>query len=264
MLPRINQIKCDEADYMLFATDDLISATLYRTGRWDHHILTVTKVLYQGLKTPVVLDIGANLGAYAIPVAKDIQFAGGVVCAYEPQRIVFYQLCGNIVLNRLDNIYAFNQAVGDSIGEIEIPDVNFEKNVNVGAFSLNKEYRRIQGIETAMLTSNSIVPIVTLDSVGLEHSPAVIKIDVEGYEINVLRGAVSFLEQHNFPPLLFEAWPFDWFKEGKEELLNFVSSLGYRVDAISVSDFLAQHPRNQVQIEFVQRPNGNVDLVRLR
>jgi hypothetical protein len=59
-------------------------------------------------------------------------------------------------------------------------------------------------------------------------------------------------------------WPFEWFKKEKLELFAFVQSLGYRIDAISVSDFLAQHPKNAVQLDFVHRPDGNVDLVRLR
>jgi len=57
---------------------------------------------------------------------------------FEPQRIIYYQLCGNIVLNRLDNFRAFNQAVGDSDGDIEMPEINYENNVNIGAFSLEK------------------------------------------------------------------------------------------------------------------------------
>ena len=38
-----------------------------------------------------ILDIGANLGAYSIPIAKDIQSVNGQVIAFEPQRIIFYQ-----------------------------------------------------------------------------------------------------------------------------------------------------------------------------
>jgi FkbM family methyltransferase len=260
----MNQIKCDDADYLLFATDDLISNTLYRTGKWDHSILTVSKFLYDKLSAPLILDVGANLGAYAIPLAKDIQSKGGVVCAFEPQRIVYYQLCGNAVLNRLDNLFTFNQAVGDYVGEIEIPDTNYETNRNVGAFSLSKEYRETQGVEASMLATKTVVSMVTLDAMPLDKAPAIVKIDVEGFEINVFKGGVKFLEEHNYPPVLFEVWPFEWFKKEKLELFAFVQSLGYRIDAISVSDFLAQHPKNAVQLDFVHRPDGNVDLVRLR
>ena len=75
----------------------MVTAGVYMLGR--------NAVLFA--HAPLVLDIGANLGAYAIPVAKKIASARGVVYAYEPQRIVYYQLCGNIFLNSLDNVHAF-------------------------------------------------------------------------------------------------------------------------------------------------------------
>ncbi len=88
-----------------------------------------------------MLDIGANLGAYSIPLAKSMRDVGGVLMAFEPQRILYYQLCGNVVLNRLDNFIAINKAVGDYDGDIEIPEINYENNTNIGAFSLDKTYR---------------------------------------------------------------------------------------------------------------------------
>ncbi len=114
---------------------------MYRTGQWEDYLLTISKVFLQSVNNPLVLDIGANLGAYSIPLAKSMRDVGGVLMAFEPQRILYYQLCGNVVLNRLDNFIAINKAVGDYDGDIEIPEINYENNTNIGAFSLDKTYR---------------------------------------------------------------------------------------------------------------------------
>lgn len=262
MLPRVNVIKCNEADYLLFSTIDAMSNVLFRTGQWEEYLLTISRVFLNGVNQPLVLDIGANLGAYSIPMAKSIQDVGGKVIGFEPQRIVYYQLCGNIILNRLDNFVALNKAVGDVDGEIEIPEISYEKNANIGAFSLDKTYREHLNMEQYMLGKKSLVPIIRLDSMKLEQAPALIKIDVEGFELNVLMGAEGFLEQHNYPPILFEAWELEWFKEDKIKLLNFVTYLGYEISLNIRQEFVAQHPRNAMHIKFNPAEDGAINMIR--
>lgn len=78
-------------------------------------------------------------------MAKRISGRRGPIYAYEPQRVVCYQLCGNAVLNRLDNLHAFNAAIGATDGEILLPAIDYERSGNVGAFSLEPRLRRILG-----------------------------------------------------------------------------------------------------------------------
>jgi FkbM family methyltransferase len=264
MLPRINLIKCNEADYLLFSTADTISNILYRTGQWEEYLLSISKTFLLGASDPLVLDIGANLGAYSIPIAKNIQNIGGKVIGFEPQRIVYYQLCGNIILNRLDNYEAINKAVGDFNGEIEMPDINYEDNSNIGAFSFHKDYREQLNIEQYMRISKYNVPIVTLDSTPLTKSPDLIKIDVEGFELSVLKGGANFLEKHIYPPILFEAWDLKWFEEGKRCLLDYLSYLGYEISLNIRQEFVAQHPSNKVCVRFQILDGGGINMVKER
>jgi FkbM family methyltransferase len=249
---------------MLFATDDAISTSLYKTGKWDDHLLTLSGLFHSGIQSPVILDIGANLGAYSIPMAKSVSSTGGTVYAFEPQRLIYYQLCGNILLNSLDNVYAFNQAVGDYNGTIPMPEINYQTNNNIGAFSFNKSFREIHGIESSMSTGHTEVPIIRLDSMELQKSPCLIKIDVEGFELNVLKGAGNFLEQHGFPPILFEAWTTDWYTIEKKALFDFVTNLGYQITSFHVQDFVAQHPAHYAHIDIIAGNNGVVNLYRTR
>jgi FkbM family methyltransferase len=257
-------VECHEADYLLFSTRDAISNALYRTGKWDEHLLHISKYMISGLECPLILDIGANLGAYSIPLAKHIQKIGGKVIGFEPQRIVYYQLCGNIVLNRLDNYEAIYNALGEDFGFADIPEIDYEVSSNIGAFSLDKKFRQLHGIEISIKKAINKVSMIKLDGVEVERAPALIKIDVEGYELNVLRGGINFLDKHDYPPILFEAWNFDWFVEDKSQLMTFISELGYKVTNIGSSDWVAQHPRNQREISFQADGKGAIKLSRTR
>jgi len=48
---------------MLFSTDVAISNVLYRTGQWEDYLLIISRIFLKDIKNPLVLDIGANLGA---------------------------------------------------------------------------------------------------------------------------------------------------------------------------------------------------------
>lgn len=265
MLPRINLIDCKEARYMLFNTSDAISNVLYKSGQWEEYLLAISRVIIDGNEAPIVFDIGANLGAYSIPLAKSIQSRGGMVYGYEPQRIIYYQLCGNIILNRLDNYEALNFAIGEEVGFIDIPSIDYENNHNIGAFSLSNDFRKGLDVEKYCNYNKSIsTRMITLDSVQLSKAPALIKIDVEGYELNVLKGGTNFLEQHHYPPLMFEAWNAPWFTESKIELLSFCERIGYDISFNIGDEYIAQHPSNAVRIDFNKASDGSITMVRSR
>jgi len=59
-----------------------------------------------------------------------------------------------------------------------------------------------------------------------------IKIDVEGLELRVLKGALEVLRQNQLPPLLFECWSGARYQKEKEALLEFVESLGYEIHRV--------------------------------
>jgi FkbM family methyltransferase len=265
VLPKIDLVRCQDADYMLLSTDDAISNHLRHRGTWEPHLVAISSMFIHGIAEPLVLDIGANLGAYAIPLAKAIDSARGVVYAYEPQRIVYYQLCGNIFLNSLDNVFAFCMAIGETDGMIGIPALDFGRTSNVGGFSLVDDIRKKTD---SVVLQNDMPPVETrmsrLDSLSFPKAPCLIKIDVEGYDLKALAGGVELLERSNFPPLLLEIWGFDWYKDEKEKLFEFLRGLGYDITPIFGDDYVAQHPKNPVLIEFMTDGNGRFKMTRMR
>lgn len=258
MLPRINLIKGRDADFLLSANDTIISPHIYRHGVWEDHILNVAQLFLSGIEHPWVLDIGANLGAFTVPIAKHIAPHGGVVSSFEPQRIVYYQLCGNIFLNRLDNCYAYQYALGDDEKMIDIPEVDFNQASNVGAYSLKPEYMELEKVHLSGKTHP--VQQIQLDNMP-PPSPnltlSLIKIDTEGLELNVLKHGQAFLKQHRYPPILFEAWQTEYYQVQREELMAFLRGLDYDIVQIGGMDYVAQHRSGDRYLELFEQNEHN-------
>ena len=265
MLPKTDIVRCKDADYLLFSTHDAITSHLRERGSWESHLVLITQMFAQGVDAPLILDIGANLGAYAIPLARKIAASKGTVYAYEPQRIVYYQLCGNIFLNSLDNVFAFCMAIGDTDGMIGMPPLDYAKTANIGGFSLVDDIR--DKTNYVVLQENAVpvqTPISRLDSIKFPKTPSLIKIDVEGFDLNVLAGGVALLERSNFPPILFEAWNFEWFAGEKRKLFDLLHHLGYEITSVFADDYVAQHAKHSAHINFITDGKGNFNMTRVR
>src|SRR6266436_2893595 len=176
---------CREGAMIHPINDTYIGRALDKYGE----ISRVEVLFLQQLTRPgmTVLEVGANIGVFTVPLAHFVR-PGGKVIAFEPQRIMFQMLCGNLALNAIDNVFAQNSAVSRSTGSIAVPSVDYAKPGNFGAVSL------------AGSREGEIVPLVTIDSLALP-SCHLIKIDVEGMELDVLEGATGTLQQ--LRPLLY-------------------------------------------------------------
>jgi len=185
--------------------DAAVSFNLSINGSWDRIAVQVLQQIARALirqrKRIVAVDVGANLGAISVPLARVLE-DNGVVHAFEPQRLIYYMLCGNVAIASLENVYCHRLAVSEQPGgQIELPTYRLDKIVNIGAYQLEKtEDTDFDGVATG---SAEQVDVVSLDSFGLERLD-LLKIDVEGMELKVLEGAAKLIEQYR-PAILFEA-----------------------------------------------------------
>lgn len=158
-----------------------------------------------------VVEAGANIGSLTIPLARFVGEQGRVI-AFEPQRLIFQILCGNIALNNLTNVYCYNKGVSDKASSILIDDPKaFEPDANTGNFVINS---RPEGYQ---------IDLVRLDDLNLKAC-RLLKIDVEGMELQVLKGAAAMIKKLR-PFIYTEANN----SEKNKELLQYLKAMNYKI-----------------------------------
>lgn len=170
-----------------------------------------------------MVDCGANIGVFTVEIARHIN-SWGRVAAIEAQERLFYALCGNIAINNLFNAEAIFAAVGQENSIIEIPKPNYNKPASFGSLELRRspatEYIG-QNISYAKKDLVS-VPLRRLDDLFAHESVVdFIKLDIEGMEIDALKGAQQVLTR--FHPILW----IEWIKSDRNELQQILESFGY-------------------------------------
>ena len=212
----------------------------------------------------VVIEVGANMGTFTIPLARKIG-AGGIVYAFEPQILVFQQLCANLALNDVVNVQAFNSACSDNAGWLPITRFNPAKKRNFGGFSLD------------MLKGDAItrVRIDRLDDILDPPRLTLIKADVEGMEAHVLRGANGLIEKfrpaiyveahdpEHTPPLIrllkdidYDCW---WHLPPMFNADNFAHSTENQFGAITSKNMLCLPMEKKVEVKGAPRVSGEND-----
>jgi len=172
---------------------------------------------------PVIFDVGANIGTFSIWFSKIFQ--SGRIYSFEPQKQIFYQLCGNISLNNLYNIDAYNIGLGSKNDYITIKEPDYFSNHDYGVFSLIEE-------KITTTQRDVTVEIITLDNfVKINHIKKLdlLKIDAEGMDLDVLKGATQSIE--NFFPVIFIEHC-DNRTSNLENLKNFLKQYDYYFDVL--------------------------------
>jgi FkbM family methyltransferase len=180
----------------------------------------------------IVLDIGANVGAYAIPLAR--RFPDAEVHAFEPNPPVVARLEENLALNGMAgrNVKVIPLALADVPGRFTLQAVARMED-NYGLSSLREaSLGNVDRLATE-------VEVDTLDRLYLESERpvALVKLDVQGYELQVMRGGKAALSKFR-PVIIFEHEDRLFQEESeaaavKAAISGFMDELGYRCYYIS-------------------------------
>jgi FkbM family methyltransferase len=149
----------------------------------------------------VAFDCGANIGVHTIDWAKSMTGWGSVI-AIEAQERIYYALAGNIAINNCFNAIAVHGAVSSESGVMQIPTPNYLVPGSFGSLELRQSGSNEdigQKIDYGNLVN---VRKLALDEYDLARID-LIKIDVEGMELEVLQGAARSIERSR-PVMLIE------------------------------------------------------------
>lgn len=180
------------------------------------------------IEEPVIFDVGANNGFVACQLAQLLRGRGTCVYAFEPVQSTFAQLGQSVArLSLQQSVFPVCAAISDSAG---ITSLQFNRRNSLFAQMRNTSNPRV-GSEFAYAS------MITLDEItsSLRRKPHLLKVDVEGSEARVFRGAGSLLEGDDAPAVFFE-----WNPLTLAEVDNDVSDLSTYLtnyDLFYVDDF---------------------------
>lgn len=224
----MNVLETRHGRMMVRPGQDLISANLALHGHYEWDVVNLCAMIAGGYESGVVLDIGANIGTVTVPMAK--AHPNYEIHAWEPQRVVFQQLCGNVALNHCHNVHAYNKAVSSAVGCVDIDMPDYNTNTNIGAWSMSFKVRE-NSQEAKAGGKQEAVECIKLDDLAFEWPIRLIKMDVEGSELPVLVGGTDFLKAHKYPPIVYESWTqFEWYQETAEEIKSLLTEVGYSLE----------------------------------
>ena len=163
----------------------------------------------------VVVDGGANIGFFTVPVAQRIKARGGRVVGFEPQRQLFNALSGSLALNDLNNVFLHNMGLGDGRQSTAcLPAVDYSVAQDFGMVSLSVD----DTVKEHLWMRTRSVDIDSIDSLMLPRLDFV-KLDVEGFEIPALTGGLKAIKKYR---------PYIWvecFITGAKEIKQALSSI---------------------------------------
>jgi FkbM family methyltransferase len=225
-------------DFRIYSkADDHIANDLYYSQEYENGELRLLKELLK--RSRHMIDVGANTGIFSI-FAASVNSELEVLC-FEPHPANYKRLLKNISINNLSNIKTYACAVGpiDSQIELTVPadlSISTTASANDG-FTRNlhrQDYVRIPVRQIRLDDILATIPVISDD---------VIKVDVEYYELEVLKGAVETLRTKR-PMIIIELLGYDSLvtqfpgmkdkisKNHSNEILEFLTNLNYHGYAI--------------------------------
>ena len=192
----IGLVNAKHGDFMFYNYDEFVGTSIREYGEWSEKLLQ--KILLLINKSDYVIDIGSHVGLMTIPIAKKIGDKG-LVCSFEPQKMIYNLQCGNLSLNNIKNVEIFNAAMGKSSGVIFLDDIDYSEVGNFGGFGIKKDYDFSKFIKTNNRKKMK-VKVKNLDQFLTLKKCNLIKLEAELLEKEILEGGIKFLEK--FRPMI--------------------------------------------------------------
>lgn len=167
--------------------------TLVKTGRThiESELNNIFVIVDRLPADAIIVDGGANIGFFTIPVANRTRGRGCRIISFEPQRQLFQALSGSLVLNGLDHVYLHNCGLSDQPGIAQLPSIDYSQFQDFGMVQLSDQC----DVQEQGWMNDRVVDVTSIDAMDLPGLDF-LKLDVEGYEIPALTGALNSIQTH--------------------------------------------------------------------
>ena len=233
--------------FLIDPSDRQVSLSLLLHGTYEPEETTLfERTLCPGM---VVVDAGANLGVYTLLAARAVGPTGRVV-AFEPDPATFQLLSENVSRNHLSNVDLRNEGLAEESGTMSL----YRVPGHPALASLSRSNARSSAVRVD-------VPVATLDEVleelGIERVD-VMKLDTQGAEIDILRGARETIERAR-PAMFVEYWPAGLSGMGHdpEDLLAQFEGWSYELSLVTAPDERIE----RADVVRLSEESGGVDLL---
>jgi FkbM family methyltransferase len=200
---RLQQYDCRYGTMLALPSDNVISKSLRIYGEWAEHELSILRTFISAGAT--VIDVGANIGTHTLPFSRWVKT--GRVVAIEAQPAVCEILRLNCRRNGCTNVDVANAICGENRGHVEFrPDYASEENFGGISFAnaaSDTRFAIFRWLDRIRGSSATSVPVITLDDLCRNQRVSFIKLDIEGMELDALRGGRELIRRCQ-PVISFE------------------------------------------------------------
>jgi FkbM family methyltransferase len=221
--------KFKSSDYIIHRLRDDLKIRLYKDS-------ILSKFIYEGFEKSEIeflnvflsegdcfVDIGANVGLFSLFASKKVGKTGSVI-SFEPAQVTYERFLENLELNKISNVIPFKLGLSDEDGILEL-------NISANGYEAWNTFVKSNDNKFSL---KELVPVRSFDNFFQENSVvtdniALIKLDVEGFEINVLKGAATLLSKENAPVFMVEFTDMNALNAGHccHELYKLLITYGY-------------------------------------
>ena len=176
----------------------------------------------QELHSPVILDIGANIGSYSYYLSRFVIGNSGICIGFEPRTDIWNRLKKNV---KSDNFVAEKLALSNRTG---FGNLFLHTSHGLSSLIAKPEFEGFRSERVSLTTLDSYVDSRNINSVAL------IKIDVEGHELEVLEGASETIQKYK-PIILCESENrhLTLQRKSTEQVISYMSSFHYDTFVLS-------------------------------
>lgn len=219
----VPDVSSQEFPMIYFHPDEKTSEWIYRNDVCEKPLIYWAIENYGG-RGKTFVDIGAHLGIYTWTMARHFHH----VYAFECHPKTFCYLAANVALHDVcDKTTLYNCALSNREEKADY----FIRNNDGGENGLKMLSTDEAGCKKIPVQTR------TLDSFGIDNI-GLIKIDVEGFEKEVVEGSIKTLARNNYPPIIFESWDehrihyIPKVKELRNDLFTLFTMIGYKIQPL--------------------------------